>query len=272
MNAASLSIGLLALLEAMQDDTAKDNVHRLRTTVRRLEVHLHDCPAKIAKSLKRLRKQAGKLRDIDVHLGLLKEPLLRTPTSQGNGSGAQEKLRKTLKAERNRQAGSLRELVADVAPRMEARLPALIQRAELDGASADQAHGRAQRVREQFLQWTRNVPEDPERLHQLRIKTKSLRYSLEPLERFEECAVLAGKMKEVQDAIGIWHDWATLQQIAESELKASEATRLSGALRTRAAREYRKARRTCESVRTWISSIPLEQNGNRSLRLVRKAG
>jgi CHAD domain-containing protein len=281
INAATLSIGLLALLQTIPDDTGKENVHRLRTTVRRLEVQLGECLAKIAKCLKRLRKKAGRMRDIDVHLALLKKPLITKRSShRDNGScfhdnAVQDELREIFKTERDRQVDSLRKLVAETAPRMKSKLPLLVERASQRNPSADQAHRTAERVRRRFLQWTRVIPEDPERLHRLRISTKNLRYSLEPLDQFDECAELAAKMKQVQDAIGNWHDWATLQQIAERELKSPDALPVCAALEARTGREYRKARRTCESVRIWISGsgpAKLAATGEQSLRLIRKAG
>jgi len=283
INTAALSIGLLALLEKIPDDTRKENVHRLRTTVRRLEVHLPDCPAKIAKSLKRLRKKAGKMRDIDVHLGLLKPPLIpRKSPQHDSASEVQSKLRELLKDERERQVGTLRKLVIEAAPRMRLKLPLLVEHADHQRTvTAAQAHHTAHRVRQRFMQMTRRIPQDPERLHRLRINTKNLRYSLEPLSQFSDCAELAAHLKQVQDAIGAWHDWATLSEIAAHELKSPEARPVCEALKLRTAREYRKALRTCASVRTWISSPTPASTGdqrhnyrhhNRSLHLIRKAG
>ena len=114
---ALLSIRLLALLERIADHAGKQEVHLLRTTVRRLEVQLPHPPAKLAKSLKALRRKAGKVRDIDVHLDLLKSPLLprgTAPRRTGSASAvppAQRKLRRLLKDKRTRQLAYLRKLV-----------------------------------------------------------------------------------------------------------------------------------------------------------------
>ncbi|HEX9201935.1 MAG TPA: CHAD domain-containing protein [Acidobacteriaceae bacterium] len=306
LNPAILSIRLLALLETIPDRSSKKKVHETRTTVRRLEAQLGDCPKKLAKSLKGLRKQAGKVRDIDVHLGILKEPLAlgsrsraaksratnsRTANSD-DGEKSQEKLQRFLKSERKSQSKGLRALVSSSAPLLKKRLPAMAERASEHEHNAQDAHRLCARARKNFLQWTRNIPSDEARLHSLRINTKMLRYSLEPMEQFDDAAELASKFKVVQDAIGEWHDWATLAQLAERELKSAAAKPIRGALQAGARREYRKALRAAQSVRTWmtkpITSKPAVSKpattkpamtkpaapaqGSRSLRLVRKAG
>jgi CHAD domain-containing protein len=242
---------LLALLEKIPDRAGKEDVHRLRTTVRRLEVQLGKCPPKTAKILKRLRRKAGVVRDIDVHLGLL-EPA-PTPSARPDAlSEGWKELREILKTERSRHLGSLRDLVAESAPLLATKLPTLVQRSTAGTATAAEAHRRCSRARERFLQWTRTIPDDPERLHRLRINTKNLRYSLEPLAGYAEPAELAARLKQVQDAIGNWHDWATLQQLAEKELSSPAAGPVCAALGASTARQYRKAHRAAQSARIWI--------------------
>src|ERR1019366_278679 len=163
-----LSIRLLALLEKVSARAGTEDVHRLRTTVRRLEVQLGAPPAKVAnrgankvankvaKSLKALRRKAGKVRDIDVHLGLLKPPRLSpSPARRPRASAppearpqpwaqpwaqSQDKLRQILQHKRGRQLGALRRLVAEAAPLLESRLPALVERRPQATGSLRDAH------------------------------------------------------------------------------------------------------------------------------------
>lgn len=286
-----LSIRLLALLEKVSARAGTEDVHRLRTTVRRLEVQLASPPArvanrdanKVAKSLKALRRKAGKVRDIDVHLGLLKPPRLSpSPARRPRASGppkaqpwaqSQDKLRQILQHKRDRQLGALRALVAEAAPLLESRLPALVERRPQATVSLRDAHQRASRARQRFLQWTRDIPGDVQGLHQLRIRTKKLRYSLEPLQACEEAAGLVAKLKQVQDAIGKWHDWVTLEQLAARYLDSSDAAPARDALRAHCEREYRRARRTAQSVRDWVNEAhPAAPAADASPRLIHKAG
>jgi CHAD domain-containing protein len=273
---------LLALLHRLSADASKKDVHALRTTVRRLEVQLGTPPPKIAKALKKLRKRGGKVRDLDVHLGLLKAPLPlahgKRPGAASQTSQAQDKLRKVLKRKRERRSDTLREVVDDSLPLLESRLPAVAAEHVARPVSLHDARQRASRARRRFLQWTRHIPDDEQRLHELRIRTKKLRYEMEPLAHCEEAAELVEKFKQVQDAIGDWHDWLTLAALAADRFGSPKASSQAGlfcdALRARAAREYRKARRSAETVRSWMTgSRPAAPAGaDTGPRLVRKAG
>jgi CHAD domain-containing protein len=236
-------------------------------------VQLGSSPARIAKTLKALRRKAGKVRDFDVHLGLLKSSRLSLP--------AADKLREVLKEKRARQLGKLRSSVDEAAPLLEAHLPALVEsHLKVATVSPDDARQRASRARRRFLRWTRDIPVDEQRLHQLRIRIKKLRYSLEPLETCKEAVALVAKFKQVQDAIGRWHDWATLEQLAGRYLDASDgetsdAALACQALHARTVREYRKARRTAQNVRSGMNGPrPLAPAAatHASSKLIRKAG
>jgi CHAD domain-containing protein len=276
VNPVLLTTRLLTLLEKIPNRAGAEDVHRLRTTARRLEVQLLNAPARIAKSLKGLRKKAGKVRDIDVHLALLKPPGLRHAgpvTPAAPLERARQKLRRILKANRARHLVSLRHRVAEAAPLLAARLPALAARAVRGQAASGDAHRQTAFARRHFLQWTRTLPADAGRLHRLRIRTKKLRYSLEPLELHPEAAEFAARLKQVQGAIGSWHDWATLQQLARRALNAPDDKLLGAALRARAAREYRQARHTVQSVRSGMTGgqpVASETRENASQRLIRE--
>ena len=275
INSATLSIRLLALLEKASQRAGRGVVHRLRTTVRRLEVHLGTPPPRIGKSLKKLRNKAGKVRDIDVHLGLLQQPLLPSRGRKASDSPEaqwHEKLQSFLQKKRDRKSSALRALVKQSTPLLEGRLPILVEQRTEPNIPLQDARQRASRARRRYVQWTRNIPDDPQRLHRLRINAKKLRYEMEPLQNCQEAVELEEKFKQVQDAIGQWHDWATLAEIAErcfDSKASSDAAPVLQALHARVEREYRRARRSAESVRSWITgstpanaSLPLPQNAN----------
>ncbi len=266
-----LSIRLLSLIEKKPD--SRHDVHQLRTTIRRLEVQLANPPKKVAKSLKHLRKKAGKVRDIDVHLGLIKTPLAprRSPNRDAIAT-AQEKLRDVLKTRRDRRLDSLLDEVSDARPLLESKLPIVAEGVTRGTPSASDVHHQTSQARQRFLQLTRRVPGDPQQLHQLRIDTKKLRYSLEPLETFPEPVEAVAKFKQVQDAIGDWHDWLTLTQLAQRKLPSSAAP-LCSALQARTGREYKKARRVAENVRSWIGGgTRMELVHSAPRKINRKAG
>ena len=250
--AAVLSVRLLAVLGRISRRASKKDVHLLRTTVRRLEVQLGETPPKVARALKHVRRRAGEVRDTDVHLGLIEEAC-GTPRSRSAEESAEwTKLRKVLKERRAKYLEGLRSEISDCAPMLRRRLPAVAEAVSNNEATAAVAHAQAKRARERYLQWSRTVPSDPERLHRMRINTKNLRYALEPLERFEEAAELVARFKQVQDAIGNWHDWLTLEELARKSLRGAGSEAVCAALRARAGREFRKAHRVAEDARDWI--------------------
>jgi CHAD domain-containing protein len=272
---AELSVRLLALLGKMADKGDEEDVHKLRTTVRRLEVQLGQCPSKIAKSLKSLRRKAGKVRDVDVHLGLLRSSLFTGPAAAPNAAAVCDKLRRALESERERHVESLLRVVEDAAPLLEARLPKVVQHAAKPEPGARAAHHFTNAARLKFLQWTRSIPEEGAPLHRLRIDAKKLRYSLEPLSAFAESAEVAEHLKQVQDAIGTWHDWATLLELAGRELGSGASEPAYAAMEVRTTREFLKARHTAERVRQWmIAAKPAAaaRRGSSSQTLIRKAG
>jgi CHAD domain-containing protein len=254
VNPAMLTTRLLDLLEKISRRAGEEDVHRLRTTVRRLEVHLPNPPARIAKSLRGLRRRAGKVRDIDVHLALLKEPVpARAPLER-----AQKKLRQMLRAHRARQLVLLRRRVVEAAPLLVTSLPALAARAVRAPAAVVDAQQQTARARRRFLRWTLSLPADAVWFHRLRIRAKKLRYSLEPLQLHGEAAELTAQLKQVQDAIGCWHDWATLQQRAfeafDTPQQTPDSAYLCAALRARTALQYRQARQIVRSVRASLAN------------------
>lgn len=258
MTPAVLTVRLLALLESVSNRASKQDVHLLRTTVRRLEVQLSNPSTKIAKSLKSLRRKAGEVRDLDVHLDLLKSPLplasgLHVAVYRKSGGqtepGPQKELRKILKARRDRRLKSLRKLVAEATPILQERLPVIAESLAPATPAAAEVHRQASRARNLYLRWTRTIPTRPDRLHRLRINTKKLRYSLEPFSAFHEASDLVARFKAVQDAIGDWHDWATLKELAGRYLDPSDAAPLCKVLEARGARQFQQAIRAAQSAR-----------------------
>jgi CHAD domain-containing protein len=253
---------LLGLLRNLPRRAGVDEIHRLRTSVRRLEAQLEmpragddaglfRCPPKVARALRALRKKAGGVRDVDVHLALLSDPLF--------GSRHVRRLRaplaRRLRAERATHLEALRECARRVQPRLERKLPELVTPAEVSADVAAAIRLSAQ-VRRRFLELSQPIPEDAARLHRLRIDAKHLRYGLEPYDGFVEAERLLAQLRKVQQAIGEWHDWATLHELALStftEATRTEATRTEAAaeeflalLEQRTAREFTRA---CRAVR-----------------------
>jgi len=203
------------------DDPKPKSVHRLRSTIRRIESFVGyadlDINKKEGRSLKKLtdlRKRAGKVRDLDVQTGLL--------ANLGNGSGAKDRkaLAELLEKKRERQAKRLDSAVKKI---HEAKFFSRLDRiAEYSGALLDgknrplapllEAKAQLAAIGKDFAP---DQTMKPSRLHGVRVALKRIRYMAELAEESPEQEELIRELKSAQDAIGDWHDWHELTERAE---------------------------------------------------------
>jgi CHAD domain-containing protein len=193
-----------------------ENVHRFRTGTRRLQILLGELSPKLGRSEKkllkllgRIRKRAGKVRDLDVQLAALRslkiprEP--RRKTQMVNHlielrSQQEKKLQKavddgTVREIRKRLKRASKDLNPDAS-----RDPLAVARRML----ATISHG--------------DAPVTEALLHQYRILSKRARYAAEFAGRSAEADRFIAGIKRIQDALGDWHDWLTLTQTASEHL------------------------------------------------------
>jgi CHAD domain-containing protein len=174
-----------------------------------LSPQLNGSQKKLLKLLSRLRKRAGKVRDLDVQLAALRS--LKIP---------QEPRRKTqlmneLIEVRGEQEKKLRkEADEDIVREIRKRL----KRAGKDfdpKASPDPVA-----VAKEMLERINRVgaPLTEALLHQYRIVTKRARYAAEFATPSDEADQFIAELKRIQDALGDWHDWLTLTHTATKHL------------------------------------------------------
>jgi CHAD domain-containing protein len=256
-----LTTRLAELAEEMQGSMSADEVHKLRTTVRRVEVVLQGAAnargkAKLDEQLKSLRKRAGKVRDLDVHIVMLDD-------LDSASQRACDEIRAYLRDRRDKQARKLEKVLVDeiedgLSKRLK-RAADAVRQALPDSARAEEQFAS---VREQFISLTAEIPEDESALHHLRIDCKRLRYEVEafaPEEKMRAANAmeahaqeLVEQLKRVQDEIGVWHDWLTLHQTAADRLQGPPSAALLALLRARTATHYHSACRTIAEVRSQI--------------------
>ncbi|MGZ4873681.1 MAG: CHAD domain-containing protein [Candidatus Angelobacter sp.] len=262
------------IAKVVDHDVAPKGVHRLRTTIRRIESlvsYAHpDLDKKLERTLEKmadLRKQAGRVRDLDVQADLL--------GTLGNGSMAKD--RKTLAAvlekKRSRQAKRLESSVKTLqGSKFLTRLDRIAEEAGLlqDGKNRPLApleEARAQ-LAEMSSDFAARQTIKPSQLHEARVTLKRIRYLAELAEKTAEQKNFIRELKSVQDAIGVWHDWEELTASAEKrfsdrvncvllrEVRAvlgarqSDATSAVNRLFTLALAPSRKPPRSVQSVRT----------------------
>jgi CHAD domain-containing protein len=191
-----------------------DSVHKFRTNSRRVEAVLSEVlpqrnrnEKKLLKLLSRLRKKAGRVRDLDVEIAALRG--LKIP--EGNGHKSQ---------------------FVDALVEERARHEQKLVKA-FDRATADEVRKRLKRAVSEI-----EVPKDTEplaltfsklaqlgrdhltltekSLHQYRIIGKRARYIAELADRHPDAQRVIDLLKHMQDVIGDWHDWLKLTQKAEA--------------------------------------------------------
>lgn len=219
----SLSHDLAKFVSRLSESVSEKGVHRLRTTIRRVETLVdHTLPdpgrkqQKALDEVRALRKRAGKVRDLDIQIGLLR--------SMGNGSASNDRrsLTEALKEKRARQVGRL----ANASKKLEGskalgRLARITK--DWDTEQPEDSAATLESVRQQLsqlaAQYSSRQTLKPARLHELRIKLKLLRYQAELAEETPEQKDLVEELKSVQDAIGEWHDWEMLAESAEKHFR-----------------------------------------------------
>jgi CHAD domain-containing protein len=218
----SLSSEILSSIGKMKGSAPAKDVHRLRTSTRRMESfieYLHPRmtrkQADALQDLSTLRKRAGKVRDLDVELNLLKQGISNASANRDRG-----RLTQSLQAKRDRQ---LKRLVSAARNIQSSRLFIHLQRIEgkavaqpdsfgSDSAPLRQAETQLTEIAAEFVS---HAKMKPRRLHALRTRMKLIRYQAELAAESDEQKQFLERMKSVQDVLGEWHDWEALCAVAE---------------------------------------------------------
>ncbi len=225
-------------LDRLSAQPEAKKVHRFRTGVRRLQTLLEElCPARdrnqkrLLKLLTRIRKKAGKVRDLDVQLAALRS--LKFP---------QEPRRKT----------ELMHQLIELRGQREKKLSKALTR-----EAVREIHKRLKRARKDFnpvnrdpLSVARQILEPiakadglptEELVYQYRILGKRARYAAEFASKSPESTQFIAQIERVQDALGDWHDWLTLTQSAAKRLGDVRESSLVAALHNVTGAKFRNA-------------------------------
>ena len=228
-----------------------ENVHKFRTSSRRVEVLVSDLAGsrngndkKLLKLLGRLRKKAGRVRDLDVQSVALRS--LKIPQEPQRKS----QLLRTLAEERARREKKLaksldKQTVAEVRKRLKRTAASL----EIP-KTADPLTLARQKLND--------LEVDPgtvtERtLHQFRIAGKRARYIAELAGKDAAAIRLIALLNHVQDVIGDWHDWAQLADKAEKLFGGVQDSALVSALRNITRAKFRQAVNTLTETRAALA-------------------
>jgi CHAD domain-containing protein len=227
-------------LRRMPADPQPEQVHKLRTSARRVEAIAAALPQikqkksqRLVKSIKPLRKAAGSVRDMDVLVANLRKlardsdgdslPRLMDHLEFVRMSGAGE-LHQEMERERKVARANLKEFAHEVhatQPQTEstggdgkpASANGHAKRAR-NGHKRDGMNPAAKHLARDLAEWP---PLSEQNIHDFRLKVKALRYILQ-LDA-EADADLVSDLGAVQRRIGDWHDWEQLAEIAHEFLE-----------------------------------------------------
>jgi CHAD domain-containing protein len=165
--------------------------------------------------LSALRKRAGKVRDLDVQMKLLKQGI-----SNGSVNIDRRNLTQAMQEKRDRQV----KRVAAAARKIErSRLFFQLQRLEEQALAQPDSFGDdSSPLRQAETQLTELAAEfvshakiKPRRLHSMRTRMKLIRYQAELAAESNEQTTFLEALKSMQDVLGEWHDWEALCAVAE---------------------------------------------------------
>ncbi|HWD00023.1 MAG TPA: CHAD domain-containing protein [Candidatus Sulfopaludibacter sp.] len=247
---------LTKLLRKMRRQPTPDEVHDLRTNARRFEamfkavaLDARGMDDAALKSLDRLRKRAGKVRDLDV-LTSYAAPI--RPKGEGE---CQVQLLEHLGARRRKYA---KKFYAEVKRRRPAlrkdfkrtrKLLAKVVRADGDPAeeskAAADATGTAVKLAAELALPHRLGPEN---IHPYRLKVKELRDVLRMADGAARPKFI-DDLGAVNDTIGEWHDWNELVSIAKKALKHQKGCGLMAELKRIEKAKYDRALSLAEALR-----------------------
>lgn len=260
---------LRKVLTTLDSNSAPEQIHDLRTNARRfdavfkaLDLEAEGIPKSVFKELGRLRKRAGKIRDMDV---LTEFAAAIRPKEEAE---CHVRLLEHLGARRQKQAGKLhaeakhlRRKLCKALGQVSSRIKGLFRGKESGAADRVVANAAAAAIR-LSVQLTAPPRLNKTNLHPYRLKVKELQNILLMAEapsrpRFVE------DLGAVKDAIGEWHDWEELVGIASKLLDHDGNCLLLAELKRVAETKYSHGLALAHELRnTYLQSArPKRKNG-----------
>ncbi len=220
---------LQAAITVCLGEPTPHDVHKLRTESRRIEAHLdllrrlkglppfRNKAAKALRQLNKLRRAAGRVRDLDVQQKLIDDHL---PDDSIQSRKDRDDLHQVTAKLRKRAVRKLIKLLnkrqQKISKRLEALLDALKPAESLKLSPTDLLSLADKDFRNTHAVLMR-TPSD-EHLHGIRKAAKLARYQLELAPGFAQAKRAAKRYQSLQEAGGHWHDWLALADVATHEL------------------------------------------------------
>ena len=235
-------------LRKLAKKPAPNSVHKFRTNSRRVEALLsevaperHRNDEKLLKLLTRLRKKAGRVRDLDVQIASLRA--LKFPQANGHKSQVMDML---VDERAKREKKLARAFDRDTTDEIRKRLKRAVR--EMDIPLDTEPLALTLRKLEELGR--DHAPLTEKMLHEYRIIGKRARYIAELADGGPEAKRVVEQLKHMQDVIGDWHDWLKLAEKAESLLGGVRDSALVAMLRNVTQAKFRQSLDAVAEIRT----------------------
>ncbi len=271
-----------AELERCSADPAEECVHHVRTGTRRVQAMLETVLRETAKpspdlqhatkawlkDLKKIRRAAGTVRDLDVHRGLLKDLVERKQQPNGHPETSDlitaptqalplspleqqaDTLDTWLKDNRHEEAARFQKQISKRTRKVIDRESAFEAAAHAMPADTARRQPKPTAVvaLEAFARLSHEMPQlDETNLHDFRKGAKNARYIAESGASDATATAVAKALKRLQDDIGDWHDWLVLSE--EARTAVPDAEELIEILNNKTAHLYTAALKTSARLR-----------------------
>ena len=226
------------------------DIHDFRTYSRRLQTLMAELSSasrrnekRLLKSLARLRRRAGRVRDLDVQLAALRalktsqEPRRKTELASVLAENRRQQEKRWHKALDRKSLRELRRRLKKVESGLRLRQntdPLRLAVRRFANASREQG------------------PITEEILHAYRMAAKRARYLAEFAPKSMKREQLIRCLRRVQDALGDWHDWLVLTLSAEKRFGGVRESSLVAVLRNLTQAKFRHAVQVLSTVREEI--------------------
>jgi CHAD domain-containing protein len=226
-------------LSKLSSKPQPNNIHQFRTAARRLETVLGEVipdqdrkQRRLLKLLTKIRRRAGKVRDLDVQIAALRS--LKVSERPGLKTQILETMAE-MRAKRERRLLDVvdKETVREIRRRLKRERARFLD-------SSPNPWALAQNMLSAFT-GQNDAAVNENLLHQYRIAGKKIRYIAELAGDQPDRQHIIEELKRMQDVLGEWHDWITLNESVRKMLPENGNSPLLAAIGNITRAKYRDA-------------------------------